>query len=156
MSMSPAWAEKRYSQFSPQGKNSLSQGWRHGFLLIIQTVLKSLKRGLGCLMPAASQQAEGITSTLEKKRLAKTICSSPSETRLTFSSARCSSCFLAFSTSWAGPLMVTVSLPEPSVGKWMWTPPHSSMMERMKRPLAPMRELCSLEGIETSTSVMLA
>lgn len=80
----------------------------------------------------------------------------PYKAGLTFSSARCSSCFLAFSTSWAGPLMVTVSLPEPSVGKWIWTPPHSSMMERIKRPLAPMSELCSLEGMETSTSVMLA
>lgn len=35
----------------------------------------------------------------------------------TFSSASCSSCLLAFSTSPAGPLMVTRSEPEPSEGK---------------------------------------
>lgn len=35
----------------------------------------------------------------------------------TFSSASCSSCFFAFSTSLAGPLMVTLSEPEPSEGK---------------------------------------
>lgn len=75
---------------------------------------------------------------------------------LTFSSARCRSCLLAFSTSEEGPLMTTVSLPEPSTGKWMWTPPHSSMMARIRRPFVPMRELCSLAGIETSASVMLA
>lgn len=63
---------------------------------------------------------------------------------------------MAFSTSEAGPLMTTVSLPEPSTGKWMCTPPHSSMMERIRRPFVPMRELCSLAGMETSTSAMLA
>lgn len=52
--------------------------------------------------------------------------------------------------------MTTVSLPEPSTGKWMWTPPHSSMMERMSRPLVPMRALCSRAGMATSTSAMLA
>lgn len=157
LSMSSAWAEMHYTQFFyPWEKNSLSQGYKYSFLLIIQTVLKSLKRRFVRLMPKAFTQTEGITSTPKKKQQAKPTCSFPCRTKLTFSSARCSSCFLAFSTSWAGPLMVTVSLPEPSVGKWMWTPPHSSMMERMKRPLAPMRELWSLEGIETSTSVMLA
>lgn len=30
------------------------------------------------------------------------------------------------------------------------------MMERIKRPFVPMRELCSLAGIETSNSAMLA
>lgn len=74
----------------------------------------------------------------------------------TFSSAKDSSCFLAFSTSSAGPLIVTASMPEPSVGKWMCTPPHSSMMERTKRPLEPIRELCSFDGMDTSTSVMFA
>lgn len=74
----------------------------------------------------------------------------------TFSSARCRSCFLAFSTSEEGPLMMTVSLPEPSTGKWMWTPPHSSMTERIRRPLVPMRELCRRAGMQTSTSAMLA
>ncbi|KAF3835730.1 hypothetical protein F7725_028288 [Dissostichus mawsoni] len=74
----------------------------------------------------------------------------------TFSSAKASSCCLAFSTSSTGPLMVTLSIPEPSVGKWMCTPPHSSMMERTKRPFDPIKELCSLEGMDTSTSVMLA
>lgn len=38
----------------------------------------------------------------------------------------------------------------------MWTPPHSSMMERMSRPLVPMRALCSRAGMATSTSAMLA
>lgn len=74
----------------------------------------------------------------------------------TFSSARDSSCFLAFSTSSAGPLIVTASMPEPSVGKWMCTPPHSSMMERTNRPLEPIRELCNFDGMDTSTSVMFA
>lgn len=74
----------------------------------------------------------------------------------TFSSARESSWRLAFSTSSAGPLIVTASMPEPSVGKWMCTPPHSSMMERTKRPLEPIRELCNLDGMDTSTSVMFA
>ncbi|TNN74196.1 hypothetical protein EYF80_015641 [Liparis tanakae] len=72
------------------------------------------------------------------------------------SSAVASSCCLAFSTSSAGPRMVTLSIPEPSVGKWMCTPPHSSMMERTKRPFDPIRELCSFEGMDTSISVMFA
>lgn len=59
----------------------------------------------------------------------------------TFSSARARSCCLAFSTSSTGPRMVTLSIPEPSVGKWMCTPPHSSMMERTKRPFDPINEL---------------
>lgn len=74
----------------------------------------------------------------------------------TFSSAKASSCCLAFSTSSAGPLMVTLSIPEPSVGKWMCTPPHSSMMDRTKRPFDPIKELCSFEGMDTSTSEMFA
>lgn len=75
---------------------------------------------------------------------------------LTFSSASCSSCLLALSTSSAGPRMVTLSNPEPSAGKWIWTPPHSSITERTRLPLDPIRELCSLAGMETSASFRLA
>lgn len=74
----------------------------------------------------------------------------------TFSSAKASSCCLALATSSTGPRMVTLSFPEPSVGKWMCTPPHSSMMERTKRPFDPIKELCNFDGMETSISVMFA
>lgn len=52
--------------------------------------------------------------------------------------------------------MVTLSSPDPSAGKWMWTPPHSSITERTRLPFDPIRELCSLAGMETSVSFRLA
>ena len=52
--------------------------------------------------------------------------------------------------------MVTVLLPEESVGKWICTPPHSSMTDRIKRPFAPINELWSLDSIERDSSTMLA
>lgn len=79
-----------------------------------------------------------------------------SGTPQTFSSAKASSCCLAFATSSAGPRMVTLSFPEPSVGKWMCTPPHSSMIDRTKRPFDPIKELCNFDGMDTSTSVIFA
>lgn len=75
---------------------------------------------------------------------------------LTLSSASCNNCLLALSTSSAGPRIVTLSNPEPSAGKWIWTPPHSSITERTRLPLDPIRELCSLAGMETSASFRLA
>lgn len=95
---------------------------------------------------------------LEDDEKKKKKCQKNKSSRMpqTFSSANASSCCLALATSSTGPRMVTLSFPEPSVGKWMCTPPHSSMMERTKRPFDPIKELCNFDGMETSISVMFA
>ena len=74
----------------------------------------------------------------------------------TFSFKRSRSCFLPFSTSSLGPRMRTLSLLLPSGGNLMLTPPHSSMMERMSRPLAPITALWCLCGMLTSIWVTFA
>eukprot|EP01137_Pigoraptor_chileana_P026277 Opistho-2@97004 len=68
-----------------------------------------------------------------------------------FSVASSRSCCLAFSTSSLGPRMETLSDLAPSLGKRIWTPPHSSMIARTRRPLRPIMVLWNLDGMEMSS-----